>query len=351
MQPLIFFALFGALLAAIAGIITTATDSTRQFVTNQITETRTYFEKVRLILTENVTPALMQIPYLTCPDGISYTENDVRAYLCQPNIARLTQWVGSGYGIIDPWKREFTGFVIRDETPIYASAPDYVVTVPVTAFALVSRGPDGELATQLEADLGALSSSSSSRDVLRLSAPDPATCDVATDGSCDDIVLTFSNQVAQQRRWEAVKASVDRIGSAALRNYEQQFMKFAAELPVIFANNLSQFVDADGNIVFTSQNVNIWQGQGLNPPTLGAVDLSSATTRTAAGVDEEFRYLTDPISSGGSGLALAFAVTSSANGYQDVLTISVTNSASPWGLWESQGGLLTYRKVVEATEE
>lgn len=347
---MIMLALFGAMMAAVGGIITSSVDSTQQFVSNQVAQTRSYFQNVHRVLVNQTVPANLEIPYQTCPDGTSYDNEDVKAYLCQRHVSRLAQWVGANHGSTDPWKNQFTGYVLRKETPIYASSPNYVVSAPITAMVLVSAGPDRKFGNQIQLDLAALGSSSSLNDVLRISAPDPTTCTVATAGSCDDIVYSFTDQAAQQGRWKEVQAAVDRIAGAALRNYEQQFRAFKTQIPTIIAGNLGSFTDGSGNLVINDTNINIWQGQGVSPPSFNTVDLNSATTRTAIGVDEEFRYITDTVANGGSGLRLAYSVTNSTSGYQDVLTIDVSNNASPWGRWLTGGGALSYRKIVQATE-
>ncbi|MFZ2586552.1 MAG: hypothetical protein WAZ18_00280 [Alphaproteobacteria bacterium] len=349
MQAMLIFALFGAFMAAIAGIISSATDSTLQMMKNQVAQARSYFDSAEKVWLYNTVPAHLQIPFNSCPDGTNYGVHDVKSYLCQNQIAKLAQWLGSQQGTKDPWKNDITGYVLRKEVPIYASAPDYVVSVPVTAMVLVSPGPDHRLAPALQADINALSGSSQIRDVLRIAAPNPTTCSVATDGSCDDIVHTFSDMSAQQNRWRGVQAAVDRIGSAAGRDYGMQFRSFQSQLPGIYAANIASLFDASGNLSVTASNINLWKSQGVSPPTFNDIDLNDPEERVRIGVDAEFEYITNSVSDGGSSLALAFAVSDSPGGYQDVLTISLSNSASPWGLWDTQGGVLKYQNIVSFT--
>lgn len=349
MQAMIMLALFGAMMAAVAGIISTSVDSTQQFITNQVMQTQAYFRNVHSVLVNQTVPANLEIPYQACPDGTSYDNEDVKAYLCQRQISRLAQWAGADHGSIDPWKNQFTGYVLRKETPIYASAPNHVVSAPITAMILVSAGPDRKFGNQIQLDLAALRSTSTLNDVLRIAPPNPTTCTVAAAGSCDDVVYSFTDQTAQQNRWKSVQAAVDRIAASAMRNYEQQFRAFKTQIPGIVDSNLGAFTDASGNLIINDSNINIWQGQGVNAPSFNTVDLNSETTRTAIGVDEEFRYITDTVANGGSSLRLTFTITNSTNGFQDVLTMDVSNNASPWGRWATGGGALSYRKIVQAT--
>ncbi|MCP5405692.1 MAG: hypothetical protein H6922_05680 [Pseudomonadaceae bacterium] len=345
MQALILFAVFGALLAAIAGVVTTSVESTRQFILNQVAATRTYFHNVEIALTEQVVPAEMQIAYQSCPDGTSHGASNVKSYLCRTEVSRLASWSGASDGSVDPWKRDITGYVLKKDVPIYASLPNYVITVPVTAMVLVSAGPDGKLSNEVQSGLAGLSTSSQIRDVLRIVPPDPASCNTSTN-SCDDIVHTFTDQRALERRWKTIKEAMERIGGATVRHYGIQFKQFLGQLPDIYNSNIAGLFDGSGNLVINTANLNIWQGLGVSPPSLATVNLNSAADRTNVGVDEEFRYLTDPVAAGGSGMGLSFTVGSTPNGYDDMLTIDLTNNGSPWG---GSTGTLAYRHIVSTT--
>lgn len=345
MQALILFALFGLLMAAIGGVITTSVDSTQQFIRNQITQTQTYFRNTENVLLSQVAPANMQIPYTACPDGTSHGASNVASYLCRAEVSQLAEWSGANDGAVDPWKNDFTGYVLKKNVPIYASAPNYVITVPVTAMVLVSRGPDGRLNNQVQADLAALSSASQIRDVLRIGAPDPATCNTAVT-SCDDIVYSFSDQRALESRWKTIQDAIARINGAAMRNYDIQFRQFLDQLPAIYASNASGLYDSSGKLVINTSNINLWQGLGVNPPSFATVNLNSATDRTLMGVDEEFRYVTTATAAGGSSMNLTFVVSSSPDGYNDILTTTLSNNGSPWG---GTSGLLRYQSIISTT--
>lgn len=348
MQALLLYAMFGSMLAALAGVVSMTVDTTQQYMLNQRAMTAQYFRDIENILTNVVVPQNMQIPnYTTCPDGS--TPGGIAAYLCQREVAQLAQWAGSSGGLRDTWGHPIKGYALRKVTPLYASG-SYNVQAPVTAIVLVSGGPDGRINKTLEDAINALDSGDELRDVLRLGPPSAGTCtsNIATGVSCDDIVYTFSNQRAMERRWHDVEGAIERIGAAALRDYQQQFRQFMPQLETIYANNLAELFDASGNLRIDDERIQLWQTQGITgTPTLSSVNLANATDRTRIGVDEEFRYLTTSVANGGSGLALSFAVTNSAYGYRDILTITVANNGSPWGA--TAGGTLGYRKTVYAS--
>lgn len=349
MQALLVFVLFGALLAAVGGLISSSVDSTQQFTLNQIEAVKLYFKGVENILSNKVTAERMEIPYTACPDSNSYGSTNIRSYVCQKDVSVLAEWSGASAGYVDPWKTNFQGFVLRREVPIYATAPNYVVRVPVTAIVLASAGPDRRFNTTVQSSIAGLSTASTLRDVLRISSPDLATCTPATD-SCDDIVYTFSNQRAQEGRWKLVKGAVDRIAGGALRNYEIQFHQFIPQMQSVYQSISNTLFDASGHLLITSSTLNAWKSLGVNPPDFRVLGLNSATSRTVAGVDEEFRFITNPVVSGGSDMSLTFVVGNTTHGVNDMLTITLKNSSSPWGQWEGGGtGTLTYVTVVSST--
>ena len=57
--------------------------------------------------------------------------------------------------------------------------------------------------------------------------------------SGDDIILTFTDEAAQQRTWQAIKAHVDRIGQAALKHYQGQLKAYQAQLGSAYTANLT----------------------------------------------------------------------------------------------------------------
>lgn len=349
MQALLLYAMFGSMLAALAGVVAFTVDTTQQFIHNQRVMTAKYFRDIEKVLTEVVVPRDMETPaYTTCPDGS--TPGGIAAYLCQRHLSQLAQWASSSAGVRDTWGKSIVGYALRRNTPIYASSPNYNVVAPVTAIVLVSSGPDGRVDATLQSRLDALNSGSQLRDVLSIAGTPASTCtpSVATGVSCDDIVYSFSDQRALERRWQAVEGAVERIGSSALRNYQMQFRQFMPQLASIYANNISDLMDADGNLVLTEENVNIWQHQGLTgTPTMANINFADPNDRVRAGVDEEFRYITAPVSSGGSGISLSYVVGSTPNGLNDVLTIRLANDGSPWGTGANK--TISFRKDVYAT--
>lgn len=349
MQAIILFAMFGALMAAVAGIVSTGVDTTQQFTLSQVRQMREYFENAKRVVTDLTVERNMQTPYAVCPDGTTYQSSDPRAYLCQTDIAQLAQWTGAQQGVKDPWKSDLTGYVVRKEVAIYAQAPNNYVVVPVTAMVLVSPGPDRRIDTQLQTDLAALGSTSTIRDVLRISHRDqsPGSCSPTATVSCDDIVYTFSDERAQDNRWKSVQDAVGRIASGALRFYQVQFLQFLPQLQGIYNSNSGALFDSSGNLVINTENMNLWKNQGAaGTPSFATVNLNSSTERTAIGVDEEFRYITNSLPTGGSGLTMTFGVGNSAYGTNDVLNITVNNGTSPWG----HNGTLSFKQSVDSSQ-
>jgi hypothetical protein len=329
--------------------------TTQQFTLDQIEMTKAYLNNAKGVIMDLTVSANMETPYRACPGGTTYDQSDPRAYLCQQDIAQLAQWTGSSDGVKDPWKSDFTGYVVRKPVTIFASSQGTnvnFVTVPVTAMVLVSPGPDRKLDKQLQDDLSALNSGSSLRDVLRIAARDqsPGTCSPGGTVSCDDIVMTFSDQDAQYNRWQAVQSSVGRIAYASLRHYQVQFLQYLPQLADLYKNNASLLFDSSGTLIVSDTNINGWKKLAEGDPAApdfggNDYDLSDKTKRTALGVDSEFNYITDDIAAGGSGLNLSRSVEDSTDGKNDVLVIKLTNRSSPW----SGAGGLTYTVKVDAS--
>ena len=148
----------------------------------------------------------------------------------------------------------------------------------------------------------------------------------------------FQTKGALEERWKQVQGAVERIAGAASRHYENQFRQFIPQLTALIAANPSQFINASGALVINQTNLNFWQSQGINPPSFASINMNTVAGRTALGVDDEIRLITDAPTSGGSGLQLAFTVgrlTPAAVTIYSTLPLLITTV--PWGQWENSG--------------
>lgn len=355
MQAALIFAFFGIFMAVIGGITSNSTDSTRQLMLNYTQQTKDFFHAAEKILVASTVPDNMEVPApaTSCngsssdSEGTAYTAKSVGPYLCRRELAQLATWSFANSGTNDPWGRPFQGIVITRDMSV---APG--VEAPVTAFALVSSGPDRQMGANLQAAInnavstidGVTNARQAIMRVMRLT-PD---LDTAAGNDTDDIAYTFTTQRAQEERWAAIEGAVNRIGVAALRNYQQQFMRYQASMPTLYNSNISSYFNTTTGVVnITTSTLNLWKNQtGATVPTMASPDLNTTAGRYQLGVDQEFNLITQTVANGGSGMRLTTSVADSTYGSNDILTLQLTNSSSPWGSGAGAVGNISFTVVV-----
>lgn len=355
MQAAVVLVLAGFFMAVIGGITGNSTDSARQLMLNYTEQTKQYFKSAEKLIVGSIVPDNMEFPApaTSCngsssdSEGNAYTSKSVGPYLCQRQLAQLASWSFANGGTNDPWGRPFQGIVITRDMSV---APG--VEAPVTAFALISSGPDRQMGANLQAAInnaistidGVANNRQAIMRVMRLT-PD---LDTAAGNDTDDISYNFTTQRAQEERWASIEGSMNRIGVAVLRNYQQQFMRYQTNMPTLYNSNLSSYFNTTTGVVnITTSTLNLWKNQtGATVPTMASPSINTTAGRYQLGVDQDFNYITQTVGNGGSGMALTSTITDSTYGSNDVLTMRLTNSSSPWGSGAGAVGNISFTVVV-----
>lgn len=306
MQAILLITMFTLMLSVINGIITGSGSSTAELTAERIAQTKAYFKAIDAVVNQELTPNHWKANTV----GTTNVAQFVRLVpsLKQLSPSRFTDKA------LDPWSNPIVGKIITENRIIYADAATGArVMAPITGFLLVSMGPDRQLQTKLNVTtLSGL-----------LGAVPPA-------GS-DDIAYTFTDEMAQRDQLKRLQGHVGRIAAAALQDYQLRLSTYRAARIASYQAQLA----AGGSIA----DLDDMMEDGANAPTF--LPLSSAATRTALGVDEEFQRVEEgtSITSRASSQRGRLRVLSSAVG--KTLTLKVYNGspATPW-FNPAAGGLL-----------
>lgn len=315
MQAIFMFAIVGLIAGGLSFIARSVSESMVGLRDRQVAETERFFEEVEAVYTRQIVPQLMAVP----------EEAELRDYLVRDEIRQGVNWSMAPLGQ-DAWKKDITGFVSREFITILAATDGTNVTVPVTAFLLVSAGPDREVDPALQAEIDALNASSTLRDITRVEA---------TAGT-DDIVLAFTTQKAQEKRWLDVQGRIGQIAGIMERHYAQQIQRFQGDIANFYTLNVADFFVDDGaggrTLSITEDMLNAWQAGAPGAPTFASLDTEAE--RAILGVEENWRFIEET-----SNLRINVSVLSSGSGFEDILRLELVNDGSPWG---DASGTLTY---------
>lgn len=256
MQAIVLFTLFGLMAAVFGGYIGQMTESTQSLIRRQVEAQQQAFEDIAVMVDGWIVPQNMESP------GSGASSNP-GTYICSRSdlrqVATCTN-LGGTLTLTDQWGRGVTGYQVRATTAFSGQTPAGVFSVqgPVTGYVLVSAGPDGKVDGRLQSDLSGLRSSSSLNDVLRLQAYRSASSPAAAADSLDDIVLTFSDQRAQEKNFAGIQDSLNRVAVSALKNYGTQFRQFQSNLSSVYSGAFS----GGSPIVINDSTLNLWQSSG-----------------------------------------------------------------------------------------
>ncbi len=225
MQAVVLFVMFGLITSVMGAIIVSISNGAIQIKEQQIESTKQYFRDIEFLFNKVIVTEQMAMPVIV----------PAKDYLIQPSIKKLANLT---WGTLqqDPWKSDYLVEVGTTNTLIANG-----VTVPITAFLLVSLGPDRVIDPDLQAEITALPSPASVRDIMRIEQKI-----AALNGSSDDIVYTFNTRTAIGKRWLAVEDRLQRIGSILLQDFAQKRLRGE---PEIFANvndaglGLKEYID------------------------------------------------------------------------------------------------------------
>ena len=272
MQALFLISLFTFVIALMISFITSGTFSAAQLTQQRFDDTRRYFEAMAQVIRAEVTQENMHAnpgTYATIPE---YIRN-------MPSVAAMSSGL-YGDAATDAWGNELTGAMITRYLMLSAPAdPNQALSVPVTAFAFVSGGPDGQVQTVLPSAPTQLS------DVINIAAPTDAQGLPTT----DDIVYTFDNRREMTQLVDNIKSHASHVGITALK-------KFQADMSLYRDQQLAAYRAA------------IVAGQTVSPPSLNSSSdpnaprlaaVNDSASQAALGVFEDVEAIQRALPAGG----------------------------------------------------
>ncbi len=303
MQAMFIFSLFTFVLALMGSIITFGSKNAEILTDERIKETGRFFEAMAQVVKNDVTQK-----YLTANPNNHVTIPNYITGL--PEVAAMSAGLYSSVGV-DAWGKPLQGAIVTQYQLITASADaNSTVSVPVTAIAFVSGGPDGEVQTVIPANPTTIGA------VRNIVVPTNA----AGQPTSDDIVYTFDNREDQMRLLQTIHGHMERIGTASLKEYQYRVTDFRSKLITKYEQDV-----ALGKAV-AAPDMDL--SNHSNAPKM--LSLETDTNRYALGVDEDISVLQRRLASGRY-MDLSAATPTSANA---PLILTLTNNPTnptPWG--------------------
>ncbi|TKW60933.1 MAG: hypothetical protein DI628_08590 [Blastochloris viridis] len=297
------FSLFTFVLALMGSIISFGSKDAAILTDERIKETGRFFEAMAQVIKTDVTQK-----YLTANPNNHVTIANYITGL--PEVAAMSAGLYNDVGV-DAWGKPLQGAIVTEYQLITASADaNSAVSVPVTAIAFVSSGPDGVLQTVMPLNPTTINQ------VRNIVAPS----DAAGRPTSDDIVYTFDNREDQMRQLQTLHAHMERIGTASLKEYQYRVSDFRAALIKQYETDV-----ALGKAV-AAPDMNL--ANQPNPPKM--LSLDSSANRYKLGVDEDIAILERTLASGRR-MVLSAVTPATATA---PLVLTLTNSSSsptPWG--------------------
>jgi len=303
MQAMFIFSLFTFVLALMGSIISFGSKDAAILTDERIKETGRFFEAMAQVVKNDVTQK-----YLTAnPHNHVTIANYIKGL---PEVAAMSAGLYNDLGV-DAWGRPLQGAIVTEYQLITASADaNSVVSVPVTAIAFVSSGPDGVLQTVLPLNPTTINQV---RNIV-----------VPTNGSglptSDDIVYTFDNREDQMRQLQTIHAHMERIGTASLKEYQYRVTSFRAGLIAAYEQDV-----ALGKAV-AAPDMNL--ANHSNAPKM--LSLESEANRYSLGVDEDIAVLERTLASGRR-MVLSAVTPATANSPLELTLTNSPGSPTPWG--------------------
>lgn len=305
MQALLFMAIFSMFMSVATNIVVGSVGSTQQLTNQRRQETEEFFKNIGMVI-NNLTRNAFEAAPVNQTDPIALIENT-------QELSQLGggHWRGPTY---DPWGSQIIALMARENRVIYTNGIDTVVA-PVSAFALVSPGPNRALETELP---GAAS-------IASLQGILPPV------GS-DDIVSVFTNEAAQRENWAVVQHRVERIAAAEMRYYQVQAFQYRNQL----MNQYLQQIKATG--VLVPPDISQMMKDDPNAPQFLDLNRDAAgldSNRRKLGVDDDFNIIERTLTNGGR---LKVVTTTNPDKTITLKVINDPNNPTPWnsGLSYSQ---------------
>ncbi len=319
MQALFLISLFTFVIALMTSFIVSGTFNAAQLTKQRLDDTFRYFESMAEVIRAEVTQENMHGnpgTYATIPQYISN----------MPTVAAMSSGI-YGNAATDAWGREITGAMLTRYMRFSApSDSNQVLSVPVTAFAFVSGGPDGQVQTTLPSAPTQLS------DILNIAAPTDAQGNPTT----DDIVYTFDNRREMMLIIEDIKGHASKVGVTALK-------KFQADMATFRDQQLADYRAA----IVAGQTVSppsMDFSNNPNAPRLPAVDVSS--TQALLGIFEDVEAIERILPSGGR-LVLSSNTPNMANPNLVITVRNHTTNPTPLG----PGASFLYTLIIQPDKD
>ena len=243
MQVLFFMGLIGVIFTTMTFINASVTVTAMQKKVEQLANVEKMFTDVEFALTKGVLLNQADL-FLEESDGKLDTLEFMAGYVKWNNEELIT----------DPWGKDYVVKAASARQTIYADnlgAPDSLgspttnaIDAYVTAFLLISAGPDGKFG-QTE---GALPEPwpATYNDIR---AYTPANNGVGEVGA-DDIYTTFTTYAAAVSLWNRAKNVTDKVESLIVNNYTNQLELFQPEIIGYYQTlNSDEIFDASGNYI------------------------------------------------------------------------------------------------------
>lgn len=307
MQALLFIAIFSLFLSVATSITVGSGYSTQQITQQRIAEEEAFFKNISIVIND-ITRNAFQASDPSVTDPIDLIRSST-------SLAQLASGRWSD-PTLDPWGNQVTGLMAREYRVLYNAAGSTVVA-PVTAFALISPGPNRKAETTLPSGTPTIGSVQN----------------IAAGG--DDIVLAFTDEPAQHENWEVIQHHMDRIALAETRYYQVNSFQYRSQLMTKYL----QAVQSDA--VTTPPDINDMMKNDPGAPQF--LDLNTDNNRRFLGIDDDFAAIERQLSSGGRLLV------KTTNNPDKSITLQVVNdpgAPSPWG---SPPSSLAYTMQLKGT--
>ena len=300
MQAILLLSIYALFASLVAGIIVSGSKNIEQLQRLYQTQTEAWFQNIADVTQNDLTPTNLQA--MVAAGG----ETNIITWLnSTPQLKALN--LNGAFPASDAWRRPIKGAASIESRELNQTALGSV-QAPVTAVALISGGPNGVLEAGLAARLASMPLTNVN--VMGLESY----------RSGDDIILTFTDEAAQQRTWQAIKAHVDRIGQAALKHYQGQLKAYQAQLGSAYTANLT---------TGTAPSLTVQLSTDPNAPRF--LDLNNTNNIAALGVMEDYVKLTETRPNNSR-----FGVSATISANAQTLTLTLNNDtaggrpSTPW---------------------
>lgn len=236
----------------------------------------------------------------------------------------------------DPWGNDYLIFHAAQNQTIYADSnvpvgnPNNAISAYISAFAIVSAGPDGEFAhgNPRVAPFPALGRQPfpTTFNQIRAYTPDRA----ITEGE-DDIYITFTTYAPSVRMWNRIQNTIDKVQALLVNDYAKQLELYTPRIESYFANlDPADVFDTNGNYNFANLE-NRWRtdlyAQYLADPMGPHQGFPRMKTNLSGlGISEEVSQLAN------LGLSVGIALTAAATAEEEASITLINNGINEWDI-------------------